>query len=249
MGSLSNDDNHVRDATLNEHIPTASGKKFECHKEDNNDKNKHLSDSIEITETIPGSHDEMKEIQILDQIEKEMLSKHFGVRIDVYDIVNPIKYFKNYETYIMILNDVTPNAGIDLIKGDGNCFFRAISKQLLNSERFHYTLRLVICNFMETFKEVFQKWSVENINTHIAKMRKNRVWATEIEILAVATYFDIKIFEFTACFPLGGEWKWITISPIKEKNVNLSQFPITSGYIYLHHTNGNHFDVVYPLTQ
>lgn len=37
---------------------------------------------------------------------------------------------------------------LDLIAGDGNCFFRALSKELLGDQRFHQNLRHVIVHFI-----------------------------------------------------------------------------------------------------
>ena len=50
------------------------------------------------------------------------------------------------------------NRQIDYIRGDGNCFFRALSKQLYRSEQYHQTLRSYIVDLVATNKSKFAQF-------------------------------------------------------------------------------------------
>jgi hypothetical protein len=91
---------------------------------------------------------------------------------------------------------------------------------------------------------------------HMRKMRKLSTWATAAELTATATFFSCTIKEFTNQYNTRSGWKWIDIAPLA-----ISTFPNVTpaldpdndgiplhGNLYLHHTNGNHFDVIAPGT-
>ena len=82
------------------------------------------------------------------------------------------------------------------------------------------------------------------------RMQRLNMWATELEMLAVASYFNTPIFEFTNSYPVGGPWKWIKIKPIKcHKQDHPFQTCQLHGAFYIHHTAGNHFDRIIPTLQ
>ena len=76
------------------------------------------------------------------------------------------------------------------ISGDGNCYFRALSWCLTGSQKFHGVLRDLICNYIENPKNAAKLNSKIRPDTtkeeHVKKMRRDRVWATEVEIFASA---------------------------------------------------------------
>lgn len=78
----------------------------------------------------------------------------------------------------------------DSILGDGNCLFRALSKELTGTQENHKAVRIAIVNFMEqpnnaqVFGEVFPGEEVE-------KMCQFGVWGTLREISAAATLFKM----------------------------------------------------------
>jgi len=83
-------------------------------------------------------------------------------------------------------------------------------------------------------------------------MRKLTTWATACEITATATFFNCTINEFTN--QLGHGWEWINIIPqtISTNTIISPQLDPPNdgiplhGNLYLHHTNGNHYDAIAP---
>ena len=117
------------------------------------------------------------------------------------------------------------------IRGDGNCYFCAISYSICGEERYYAAIRNAVCNFISTFdgdlkpfltrgkgKEYIQK----------SKMRKNTTWASEIEILATAKILHRDVFTYH-------NFKWLRYPYKHELSVDA---------LYLHNHSGLHFDVV-----
>ena len=82
------------------------------------------------------------------------------------------------------------------MKGDGSCYFRAISFAISETQEYHDNVRRAICDYIETFpgrlNAVLQNaHDVRSGHEYIQKseMQKCTTWATEIEILATAKCF------------------------------------------------------------
>ena len=124
------------------------------------------------------------------------------------------------------------------IVGDGNCFFRAISFSVTNSEDYHHVMRSAVCTHLNQNQELFKAflrdnvWSVEN---HLlsSKMSENGTWATEVEIFAMAHLLNVEIYTYT-------NGHWLRFSP----NDVDSCMQSTVGAIYLSHCGQNHYNVV-----
>ena len=76
-------------------------------------------------------------------------------------------------------------------------------------------------------------------------MRRSRQWATEIELLATATYFNTTI---TEQYPFGtNSLKWINIKPLPLHKDDPSYDGILlEGKFHLHHTLGVHYNSIFP---
>ena len=83
-----------------------------------------------------------------------------------------------------------------VVKGDGNCFFRAITKGLFDTEEEHYTIRSCITRFMLMNSPTFKVYMIHgtDISAHVCKMVEPGTWATHLEVIAVATYFNMPVF-------------------------------------------------------
>ena len=82
------------------------------------------------------------------------------------------------------------------MKGDGSCYFRAISFAISGTQEYHNDVRRAICDYIETFpgrlNAVLQNaHDVQSGCEYIQKseMQESSTWATEIEILATAKCF------------------------------------------------------------
>ena len=124
------------------------------------------------------------------------------------------------------------------INGDGNCFFRAISYAISNTEVNHMEVRRSVCNFAVHEKESVQPVlrpehaSVESY-MRTTCMTHEGVWATEFEIVCTAFLLHCDIYTFS-------EGKWRKYSAAQwEKNIEVLPYAI-----YLDHEGSCHYNVV-----
>ena len=110
---------------------------------------------------------------------------------------------------------------IKRIKGDGNCFFRALSFVFTGEEDQHNVIRKKICDYIA----VSEKRNVE-------KMRQNKVWGTTTEIMAASNLFKISLFIYSD-FAMSKTWH--IYKPRRLEKTDLCVYLVNSG---------NHFDVV-----
>lgn len=85
------------------------------------------------------------------------------------------------------------------VKADNNCFFRAVAKGIFNDEEEHHRLRSCVTRFMLLNKTTFEAYMIPsvngtNISEHIFRMVEPGTWATHLEVIAVATYFNLPVF-------------------------------------------------------
>ncbi|XP_041351000.1 OVARIAN TUMOR DOMAIN-containing deubiquitinating enzyme 9-like [Gigantopelta aegis] len=89
-------------------------------------------------------------------------------------------------------------AKIDTIVGDGNCLFRAISKEVSGTEKHHRTIRSQVVQVLgdERYSKHFQGYSGHpDMTAYLlaSDMDNNAVWATDIEIVAVASMLNTPV--------------------------------------------------------
>ena len=73
------------------------------------------------------------------------------------------------------------------IKGDGNCYFRAISYSICGEEIYHADIRNAVCDFISTFDADLKPFLAKGKGKEYilkSNMRRHGIWASEIEILA-----------------------------------------------------------------
>lgn len=131
---------------------------------------------------------------------------------------------------------------IDFISGDGNCFFRALSKEISGVEKHHVSYRNKIVDLIETKPLHYIKFLDDNesIEEHVDKMRMNKVWATTAEVFAAAQFTGETIYLFTPV--INKKYQWYHFKPTKSPKNDKS-------YILLCHTEGTHFDRIVPCDQ
>ena len=87
---------------------------------------------------------------------------------------------------------------IDHTQGDGNCLFRALSKEMLGHEKFHYLIRQILTQFIKENGRQFQGYVFEGtIEAHSKRMEYLGQWGTQVEIMAAATLLKAEIYVFT----------------------------------------------------
>lgn len=124
------------------------------------------------------------------------------------------------------------------VKGDGNCFFRAIAYYLTGSQEGHLHLRNVVLGHMQgAMKHEMEAYLNSTMENYVdsSGMSKDGTWATEAEILGAASRLctDIKIFS-----RYSDTNKWLTYPS------SLRMGTYTEDAILLENTTGVHFNVV-----
>ena len=136
-------------------------------------------------------------------------------------------------------NDAT-NFRIRSITEDGNCFYRCISYILTGSEDSHILVRQRVVAHMKT-SDVATKLlhgghiqiGVEHYLEYKRRSNVESTWASEVEIYVAANLLETPIWTFSC-------GRWVQHSP------SMSVTCLTDEHrsIYLHHKNGNHYEVV-----
>ena len=124
------------------------------------------------------------------------------------------------------------------IKGDGNCFFRAVSVGLMGWEVGHLKIRQMVCKHITTYGtytcESEGKYYVNQI-----KMKVSGTYVTDVEIMAAAQIFGVNIYVYHT---YGGTLRWLRF-PCKHTSGSVSLKAI-----YLDNRYGDgktgHFDFV-----
>ena len=118
------------------------------------------------------------------------------------------------------------------IKGDGNCFFRAISLFFMGDQKYHDLFRKCLRNYDETSLEFFKRF---DISKKELEKNKNLKWGSDIDIIQVCRMNFCQIYTFSTGIGNG----WLKYSS-KEDNGKENQ------NIFLSHTNNNHYDLLVP---
>ena len=75
------------------------------------------------------------------------------------------------------------------IRGDGNCFFRAVSDQLYNHENHHLQLRMATMNHIAINRDDFSSFLTSdnnNMSGYIRRMQRNKTYADYLAIRAAS---------------------------------------------------------------
>lgn len=160
-------------------------------------------------------------------------AKAFGIKVVKSFRFGNTKYFY----------DRTPPSKTVPVEGDGNCFFRAISMCITGSETEHTRVREHITKHVgdnpDTYRTFLQ--SRGGMSQYLRVMRRDREWATDVEILAAATLLKTVIEVYFPCRINGRtEFRWQTFKPLNNEDMT---YPV----IYLSNKN-DHFDPVVDIS-
>lgn len=125
------------------------------------------------------------------------------------------------------------------IISDGNCFFRAISFAITGSQDHHHEIRKKTCEHMIKIERKLSSLINEPIENYLqrTRMMESRVWATQVEIFALAHFLKTNIYVYSLS---GHNWTWMKFSG-QFIDAHLHTY---AGDIYLYHRNLNHYEVV-----
>lgn len=88
---------------------------------------------------------------------------------------------------------------IKFIVPDGNCFFRAVSFHIFGDESNHLSVRAKVLKFEQINEYIFAKFLMPPVNKpsfqeHIEFLQRPGSWATQVEVLTVATMFQVPVY-------------------------------------------------------
>ena len=83
---------------------------------------------------------------------------------------------------------------VNTMEGDGNCFYYSVSDQLYQSPSEYKEMRALVVAEMEKNPDAYAIFCPEQpIAKRIAKTKKNKSWADELEVAAMAAALNMKI--------------------------------------------------------
>lgn len=102
------------------------------------------------------------------------------------------------------------------IKPDGNCFFRALSYQLFGTENEHVTIRTTLYRAEVLNKKIFEHHLMNglSIDQHLQALASPHSWATQVEVAAAASVFQIPVYY---CKEENGLYRWNVVKPLTDK--------------------------------
>ena len=162
--------------------------------------------------------------------------------------------------YIFPCDDLLPHLHHS-IRGDGNCLFHALPKEVTGFQKHHLAVTLAIVNYIQCYDhppEVSHYFVKEfEKQTHLtspaqclaackdyvksAAMSKLGVWGTESEIFTAATMFQTIIVIYTTVHE--SKCEWYTYRPLFHDTTCMAN---CGHSLYLYNT-GNHYHRVVPI--
>ena len=134
---------------------------------------------------------------------------------------------------------------MDKIVGDGNCLFRAISKEVTMSEDQHHVFRAAAVTTLKDaqYAGLFQDYLGMDVKAYLqrrSKMTRTAVYGSEVEIIALSTWLSTWIavyFKPSAA----SHGSWYIYKPITE--LVLDSEETKTPMLYIQNEN-EHFDRV-----
>lgn len=112
---------------------------------------------------------------------------------------------------------------IKVIVPDGNCFFRAVSFHIFEDEGNHLSVRAEVLKFEQNNEYLFAKFLMPPVNKpsfqeHIECLQRPGSWATQVEVVTVATMFQVPVYYCKSS--QDGVYHWEVTNPLKCNSVN-----------------------------
>ena len=163
-------------------------------------------------------------------------------------------------------NSALANSGLVLreMKGDGNCFFRAISDQLEGNQHGHGTYRARVCDHMEEMREFYAPFiedEEETFDEYMVRMRTDCEWVSSNRnrgCAAVESFCCIwcrASFNLSCITPQAGQPELQAMATVCNVDIMVHQFEapsyVVSGstagkMIHVSYHDGQHYNSVHP---
>ena len=121
-----------------------------------------------------------------------------------------------------IVKELNKSSNLIVMKGDGNCFFRAITFAVTGCQSKYTTIRNFIVSWMGNNNAKIENFFGSNYRNE-SNMSSDGVWATEAEILSSAAVLKTYIFIYCES---GQAMKWLiyTASTLGKNHVKTNVF-------------------------
>ena len=144
---------------------------------------------------------------------------------------------------------------------DGNCFFRGLSYQLFGTQEEHSMIRSIVYRMENLNKDTFSKFLMpgfnsETIDSHIKMISSPRTWATQVEVVAAASVFQVPVYYCTKDKDSG--YKWNVVKPFFSNQCSLklpvfpqpddSITPLRPSHFELFYYDNCHYDAIVSIT-
>ena len=128
-----------------------------------------------------------------------------------------IKAYPSHHSYGIIVEHLAPlQRCVDLINPDGNCMFRAVSKELLGIDRYYFEVWTLVVEFMGTnptyFSEILGNYQSRSLQEHILQIKIDHVWGTAVELQAMACLYQVVVKVLTY-YSKAPNYRWNTYAP------------------------------------
>ena len=135
------------------------------------------------------------------------------------------------------------NLTMNVVSGDGNCMFRAVSDQVYGTDKHYAILRQKCMDYIELLKSFFEPYIDEDFDKYIKRMREDKTWGDDIELEALSELYSrpIEIFNESAK-PLKTFHENINCSDSPTKYIKFSMSPIRLSY-----HKKNHYNSIVPI--
>lgn len=99
---------------------------------------------------------------------------------------------------------------------DGNCFYRAVSFHIFGDEDKHRSVREEVLKFEQRNEHMLAKFLMSPVNKptfqeHLTFLEQPDTWATQVEVIAIATMFCVAVFY---CREKDSLYHWEVINPL-----------------------------------
>ena len=120
---------------------------------------------------------------------------------------------------------------------------------MCGSQESHGCIRESHISFVEANRQVFEKYIMKGtFEEHISAMKQQGAWATQLEIFAAASLYQLPIY-LCSPHPTTHEYRWLMFKPVDHAHLYFQEDMLkmlpTSNHIELCHTGGDHFDCVF----
>lgn len=140
------------------------------------------------------------------------------------------------------------------ILGDGNCLFRALSYLLFGIEDYHHQVRKLLIEVIALNSDIFSQYCTDyDLNKHVARMKYETIWGTDVEIRAAASFLRLPVYVCTQKSK-SLEYYWDCFTPLVTKAPSTGDYfsniwhskPLPS-HLEICHNHRCHYDVITEL--